>query len=121
MKNTNDMKEEEGSTAGEITGMKAQTDIGKKKRGADARKGETEKGGEEAARERFAWRRGGGAGADEPSEHCGRSGADECEHRHDGERCGRGASFAVEDVRRRLHGGDGWQIVCEPGEWWGGA
>ena len=31
MKNTNDMKEEEGSTAGEITGMKAKTDIGKKK------------------------------------------------------------------------------------------
>ena len=49
MKNTNDMKEEEGSTAGEITGMKTQTGIGKKKRGADTRKGETEKGGEEAA------------------------------------------------------------------------
>ena len=30
-------------------GMKAQTDIGKKKRGADARRGEAEKGGEEAA------------------------------------------------------------------------
>ena len=39
------MKEEEGS----IVGMRAQIEIGKKKKGEDMKKGEIEKGGKEAA------------------------------------------------------------------------